>query len=326
MMNPLFNYKERRFRSGLRITFFSVKMILLVGFIQYIPMAGWQWMFVPPCAYIWYRLSLFLTDHRITKDNPWYQGGLYWNSTSLTHYIAGWVIGLLALSIMVGIGYLLGFFSVGSAGYATQFATENMATNDRTYLVSISASSYYSIFLFLFQMLAVGFYEEVMLRGYVLINLKEGIQRKYISDRTALIIAVMLSSLIFSLAHLLNPSASIITFITISLAGILLAFPFVWTGNLALSIGLHSAWNFILGGVFGFKVSGLSWSASILYVQSTGPDWWTGGLFGPEAGISGVIAMCLSLLLIFIFLQKYSTHQSIHSNWLNPAKKDELIK
>ena len=326
MMNPLFNYKERRFRSGLRITFFSVKMILLVGFIQYIPMAGWQWMFVPPCAYIWYRLSLFLTDHRITKDNPWYQGGLYWNSTSLTHYIAGWVIGLLALSIMVGIGYLLGFFSVGSAGYATQFATENMATNDRTYLVSISASSYYSIFLFLFQMLAVGFYEEVMLRGYVLINLKEGIQRKYISDRTALIIAVMLSSLIFSLAHLLNPSASIITFITISLAGILLAFPFVWTGNLALSIGLHSAWNFILGGVFGFKVSGLSWSASILYVQSTGPDWWTGGLFGPEAGISGVIAMFLSLLLIFIFLQKYSTHQSIHSNWLNPAKKDELIK
>jgi membrane protease YdiL (CAAX protease family) len=227
---------------------------------------------------------------------------------------------------MVGIGYLLGFFSVGSAGYATQFATENMATNDRTYLVSISASSDYSIFLFLFQMLAVGFYEEVMLRGYVLINLKEGIQWKYISDRTALIIAVMLSSLIFSLAHLLNPSASIITFITISLAGILLAFPFVWTGNLALSIGLHSAWNFILGGVFGFKVSGLSWSASILYVQSTGPDWWTGGLFGPEAGISGVIAMFLSLLLIFIFLQKYSTHQSIHSNWLNPAKKDELIK
>ena len=326
MINPLFNYKERRFRSGLRITFFSVTMILLVGFIQYIPMAGWQWMFVLPCAYIWFRLSLFLTDHRITKDNPWYQGGLYWNSTSLTHYIAGWVIGLLALSIMVGIGYLLAFFSVGSAGYATQFATENMATNDRTYLVSISASSYYSIFLFLFQMLAVGFYEEVMLRGYVLINLKEGIQWKYISDRTALIIAVMLSSLIFSLAHLLNPSASIITFITISLAGILLAFPFVWTGNLALSIGLHSAWNFILGGVFGFKVSGLSWSASILYVQSTGPDWWTGGLFGPEAGISGVIAMFLSLLLIFIFLQKYSTHQSIHSNWLNPAKKDELIK
>lgn len=325
MINPLFNYKERRFRSGLRITFFSVTMILLVGFIQYIPMAGWQWMFVPPCAYIWYRLSLFLTDHRITKDNPWYQGGLYWNSTSLTHYIAGWVIGLLALSIMVGIGYLLGFFSVGSAGYATQFATENMATNDRTYLVSISASSYYSIFLFLFQMLAVGFYEEVMLRGYVLINLKEGIQWKYISDRTALIIAVMLSSLIFSLAHLLNPSASIITFITISLAGILLAFPFVWTGNLALSIGLHSAWNFILGGVFGFKVSGLSWSASILYVQSTGPDWWTGGLFGPEAGISGVFAMFLSLLLIFIFLQKYSTHQSIHSNWLNPDKRDGLI-
>ena len=325
MINPLFNYEEKRFRSGLRITFFCLSMLFLVGLIQYIPMADWQWMFVPPFAYIWYRLNLFLMDHRITKDNPWYHGGLYWNSTSLTHYIAGWVIGLLALSLMVGIGCLLGFFSVGSAGYATQFATENMATNDRTHLVSTSASWYYSIFLFLFQMLAVGFYEEVMLRGYVLINLKEGVRWKGISDRTALIIAMLLSSLIFSLAHLLNPSASIITFITISLAGILLAFPFVWTGNLALSIGLHSAWNFILGGVFGFKVSGLSWSVSILYVQSTGPDWWTGGLFGPEAGISGVFAMFLSLLLIFIFLQKYSTQQSIHSNWLNPDKRDGLI-
>ena len=325
MINPLFNYEEKRFRSGLRITFFCLSMIFLVGLIQYIPMAGWQWMFVPPCAYIWYRLNLFLTDHRITKDNPWYQGGLYWNSTSLTHYIAGWVIGLLALSLMVWIGWLLGFFSIESTGYVTQYATENMATNDRTQLVRITTSWHYSVFLFLVQMLAVGFYEEVMLRGYVIINIKEGVWWMGMSDRTALIIAVMLSSLIFSLAHLLNPNASFITFTTISLAGILLAFPFVWTGNLALSIGLHSAWNFILGGVFGFKVSGLSWSASILYVQSTGPDWWTGGLFGPEAGISGVFAMFLSLLLIFIFLQRYSTQQSIHSHWLNPDKRDGLI-
>ncbi len=325
MINPLFNYKERRFRSGLRIIFFSVIMIFLVWFIQYIPMAGWQWMFVPPIVYIWYRLNLFLTDHRITKDNPWYQGGLYWNSISLTHYIAGWVIGLLALSLMVGIGCLLGFFSVELAEYVTQYATESMVIDDRTQLVRITSSWYYLIFLFLVQMMAVGFYEELMLRGYVLINLKEGIRWKCISDRTALVIAVMLSSLIFSSAHLLNPNASYITFITISLAGILLAFPFIWTGNLALSIGLHSAWNFILGGVFGFKVSGLPWSESILYVQSTGPDWWTGGLFGPEAGISGVIAMFLSLLLILIFLQKYSTHQSIHTNWLNPDKRDGLI-
>lgn len=317
MINPIYNNEESRFRAGIRIPFFFIGMIVLVGLVQSIPMAGWQWIIVIPVAFGWYRLNLFLTDHRVAKDRPWYQGGLYWSSTSLKHYVAGWVIGLLALSLMVGIGWVFGFFNLELAGYKAEFDTKELGHSSHAWQ--------YSVFLFLVQMLAVGFYEEVMLRGYVLINLKEGLWWKGISDRAALIIAVMLSSLLFSMAHLLNPNASFITFITISLAGILLAFPFVWTGNLALSIGLHSAWNFTLGGVFGFKVSGLSWSASILYVQSTGPDWWTGGLFGPEAGISGVLAMCLSILLIFVFLQSCSKQQSIHSHWLNPAKRDGLI-
>ncbi len=313
MINPIFNREERRFRAGIRIPFFFIGMIVLVGLIQSIPLAGWEWIIIIPIAFGWYRLNLFLTDHRIAKDSPWYSGGLYWSSTSLKHYLAGWLIGLIALSSMVGLGWLLGFFSVDLAGYVSNEFTRS------------SNTWHYSVFLLLIQMLAVGFYEEVMLRGYVLINFKEGLSCNSISHKKALYMSIILSSLVFSLAHLFNPNASIITFVTISLAGILLAFPFIWTGNLALSIGLHSAWNFILGGVYGFKVSGLSWEASIVSVHSTGPEWWTGGLFGPEAGLSGVFAMCLSLLLIFIFLQRSMAKQSIHILWLNPAKRDELF-
>jgi membrane protease YdiL (CAAX protease family) len=263
-------------------------------------------------------LNLFLTDHRVSKEKPWFDGGLYWNKTSLKHYTAGWVIGLLALAIMVGVGWLFGFYDIESVGYLSQ----NNASHHTTQLFQSSTSWYYSIFLFLLQMLAVGFYEEVLLRGYILINLKEGIWWEGMSEVTALFVAVIISSLMFSFAHLFNPNASMITFITISLAGFLLAFPFLWTANLALSIGLHSAWNFILGGIFGFKVSGLSPTASFVTIESIGPDWWTGGLFGPEAGLSGVLAMCLSLLLIIIFLQRPLGKVGIHSHWLNPAKRD----
>lgn len=318
MIHPIFNREEKRFRLGIRISFFFLGMIVLVGLIQSIPMAGWQWLVVIPCAYGWYRLNLFLTDHRVSKERPWFDGGLYWNKTSLKHYTAGWVIGLLALAIMVGVGWLFGFYDIESVGYLSQ----NNASHHTTQLFQSSTSWYYSIFLFLLQMLAVGFYEEVLLRGYILINLKEGIWWEGMSEVTALFVAVIISSLMFSFAHLFNPNASMITFITISLAGFLLAFPFLWTANLALSIGLHSAWNFILGGIFGFKVSGLSPTASFVTIESIGPDWWTGGLFGPEAGLSGVLAMCLSLLLTIIFLQRPLGKVGIHSHWLNPAKKD----
>jgi len=318
MIHPIFNREEKRFRSGIRIPFFFLGMILLVGLTQSIPMAGWQWLVVIPCAYGWYRLNLFLTDHRVSKEKPWFDGGLYWNETSFKYYTAGWVIGLLALGTMVGIGWLFGFYDIESVGYLSQ----NNASYHTTQLFQSSTSWYYSIFLFLLQMLAVGFYEEILLRGYILINLKEGIWWEGMSEVTALFVAVIISSLMFSFAHLFNPNASMITFITISLAGFLLAFPFLWTANLALSIGLHSAWNFILGGIFGFKVSGLSPTASFVSIQSIGPDWWTGGLFGPEAGLSGVLAMCLSLLLIIIFLQRPLGKVGIHSHWLNPAKRD----
>jgi len=83
MINPIFNNEERRFRAGIRIPFFFIGMIVLVGLIQSIPMAGWQWIIVIPVTFGWYRLNLFLTDHRIAKDKPWYQGGLHWDLTSL---------------------------------------------------------------------------------------------------------------------------------------------------------------------------------------------------------------------------------------------------
>ena len=148
---------------------------------------------------------------------------------------------------MVGIGWMLGY-NVESVGYVVENNTTYDSYSDYLYRGIIQS------FFFFVQMLAVGFYEEIMIRGYMLINLREGVWWKVISVETALFIAVILSSLVFSLAHLFNPNVSIITFLTIILGGLLLAYPFVWTGNLvSFSVGLHSAWNFILGGYSGLR-------------------------------------------------------------------------
>lgn len=139
--------------------------------------------------------------------------------------------------------------------------------------------------------LAVGFYEELQSRGYHLQNLEEGINTFW---------AVALSSAVFGIAHLVNPNASWISSLGIVLAGVYLAFPYLRTRQLWLSIGVHIGWNFFLGPVFGFPVSGLA-TPGLLRLNVTGPDMITGGAFGPEAGLVVLPTLGLGALLIWLY-------------------------
>jgi hypothetical protein len=62
------------------------------------------------------------------------------------------------------------------------------------------------------------------------------------------------------------------------------------TGRLGVAVGLHFAWTVAGGPLFGVPVSGQSVPARLLVVDVTGPVARTGGAFGPEAGLLGVLA------------------------------------
>jgi membrane protease YdiL (CAAX protease family) len=148
--------------------------------------------------------------------------------------------------------------------------------------------------------LLVGIQEELFSRGYQLQNLAEGLSGGWLGPRAAVLVAALLSSAVFGALHLGNPNASLVSTLSLFLVGaILLATGRLLTGQLAIPIGIHITWNFFQGNVFGFPVSGGNYRwGTFMAIQQGGPDAWTGGLFGPEAGLLGVAATLLGGLLI----------------------------
>jgi membrane protease YdiL (CAAX protease family) len=155
----------------------------------------------------------------------------------------------------------------------------------------------FSLFLFI----AVGVGEELLSRGYHLKNMAEGLS--FAGSKGAVIVATLLSSVIFSLMHAANPNATAISTFNLFLAGAFLALGYILTGELAIPIGLHITWNFFQGNVFGFPVSGLDAGATFVAIEQGGPPLITGGPFGPEAGLVGIAAMILGSVLTILWVR-----------------------
>ncbi|HEX3073815.1 MAG TPA: CPBP family intramembrane glutamic endopeptidase, partial [Ignavibacteriales bacterium] len=139
--------------------------------------------------------------------------------------------------------------------------------------------------------------------GYHLINITEGIYHPSIGIQLAVYFAVIISSSVFGIGHLGNPGATWVSTVNIILAGVLLAVGMVFTKQLGISIGLHISWNFFQGNIFGFAVSGTTVNFSLINIRTTGSELFTGGAFGPEAGLVGVFAMLMGIALILFYIK-----------------------
>jgi hypothetical protein len=153
----------------------------------------------------------------------------------------------------------------------------------------------------IFIFVAIG--EEVLCRGYILNNLMKS-YNKYV--------ALLISSLFFSLLHLGNHFISILNLFDLFIAGILLGITYIYTKRLWFPIALHFSWNFFQGTIFGFNVSGND-LYSLIHISYPSPTLWNGGGFGFEGSLLSLLFQIIAIYLIF----KYYKKKNIQSNQVN---------
>lgn len=152
-----------------------------------------------------------------------------------------------------------------------------------------------AILLIFLMSVQAGIVEEIFMRGYFFRIVEEGLGTWW---------SVIFSALLFGFLHAWNPNASFISSISIALtAGVVLALLYAITRNLWIVIGMHFAWNFTLGGIYGAPVSGTD-ARGFFNGILDGPEWLTGGDFGPEASVITMVVFSLfGIFLVFKTIQ-----------------------
>lgn len=133
--------------------------------------------------------------------------------------------------------------------------------------------------------------EEIAFRGYVL-----GTLRRW----KGWPLGIGLSSVLFSLAHGLNPSLNGLALLNIALAGLAFSLAVRWKGTLWLPLGFHFAWNYAQGPVLGLPVSGLTAFGVGSTSRLVGPVLWTGGSFGPEGGLVVTVVVGAACVILWV--------------------------
>ena len=170
--------------------------------------------------------------------------------------------------------------------------------------------------------IGVGVSEELLSRGYQLKNMSEGFNFAAVGPRGAILLAVFVSSSVFGLLHHANPDTTALSTINIAVVGLLLAAGYVLTGQLAIPIGFHISWNFFQGNVFGFPVSGFElFQTTFIATEQSGPQLWTGGNFGPEAGLLAPISTLVGVFLIMVWVRYRYGKVSLNISVAQPPQR-----
>jgi hypothetical protein len=98
---------------------------------------------------------------------------------------------------------------------------------------------------------------------------------------------------LFALLHARNPNVTPVALANIFLAGVMLAVAYLRTRSLWFATGVHVGWNWAMASLLDFPVSGIVMDMPLYSARETGPDWVTGGTFGPEAGIAASLTIAL---------------------------------
>ncbi|HEV2129930.1 MAG TPA: type II CAAX endopeptidase family protein [Longimicrobiaceae bacterium] len=265
-------FNERRLRSGWRIAIFFLLFIVFFAVGQVLLAL------LPAAMVTWVALSLLVASA----------------------LLAGWIvlarldgrpIGALGFALVpaaareVGAGLLIGAVLIAGASLlvfasgAAHFVPDDGTVSDYVRLL---------VWTFAFFSLAAA-WEELVFRGYPFQALVEGV---------GVWPATLVSSAAFSWLHAQNPNITALAFVNIFLAGVLLSVAYLRTRSLWFATALHVGWNWTMGSLIDVPVSGLEEGLNTPLYSAVlgGPEWWTGGAFGPEAGLAGTVVLVAGTL------------------------------
>ncbi len=251
-------------RSGWRIALFVLAGLAAsnVG----VPLVA---MGLPAPSMLWVRPTLeclavvFATRYATTRLD-----GAGWGSVGLGP--AAWRPGVLLLG-----------FAAGSLAIALP-TTLLIATGTLSFTPSPSGEVAKALLYSVAMLGPAALTEELLMRGYPFVVL---------SGTWGWPVATAVTSVVFGALHLGNPGVTPLAIANVIAAGVFLAGVRVVTGSLAAAWAAHFGWNWTMSTAFHASVSGLPFGTPGYRLTDTGPDWLSGGAWGPEGGVGAAVGM-----------------------------------
>lgn len=282
-MSLIHSSSDHRLRTGWRLLAHLALLVVLYVSVAIFLIPIWMLSGVPDTSTTALLIeaigALFAITVSVFLARRWFDKrsfrslGLTLNRGAGRDLLVGIIIAGVAIGVIFGAETALGWLHV--EGFA--WSSESLG--------SIAGN----LLLYLAIFICVGWQEELLCRGYWLQNLSEGVGLAW---------GVLISSWAFATLHALNPYVTPQAVFLLIGAGLLMASGYVWTRRLWLPIGLHIGWNFFEGPLFGFAVSGTG-SFTLIHNVVAGPQIFTGGAFGPEAGLVVLPALVVGIVLVF---------------------------
>ncbi len=210
-----------------------------------------------------------LWTFRMVDQRGWTFVGLGAKSWRRDSIVWSAVLGALAIAVPCAVLLVVGWLQVvpSSAGSSLGAALVTLA-------VLVPAS----------------LWEELFVRGDAFALVRE---------RLGPLPAIGMTSLLFAMMHLLNDGASLRVFVIVIVAGLFLGFIRETTGSLYAAWAAHLSWNAVLVALLHAPVSGLMMAAPDYRLVDTGPDWATGGAWGPEGGVFAAAGLVAAIWYVF---------------------------
>jgi uncharacterized protein len=272
--NILFN-TERRLRAPWRLVLFILFLFVALILSAWLEAAidefaagrGYQ-VLVSEWAVAVGTLVATWVALKLVDGRTWKFVGLDRGAASLPKVAFGSALGLLAIAVPSALLLL---------------------TNQLDKVPAPPGSSLAAAAISLANLLPAAFGEELLLRGYIFAVLREALGSRW---------TLISTSVVFGLLHMANPGADAQSVVIVMFAGFFLGSIFLATGSLYAATAAHFVWNWFMAAMLHTPVSGIPVTAPDYRVIDSGPDWLTGGAWGPEGGFAAVLGMFAVLIYL----------------------------